>query len=116
VIPYEPPPPPPPPPPVDPPLLSEVPELPFEEKLASITPGYAPEMIFSEYLKFLDSSEKGLNLPNGFVPSTSLCAFLGDQIVGRVSLRHQLNDYLLQLGGHIGYGVLPNNKKFKYIL
>jgi predicted acetyltransferase len=41
------------------------------------------------------------------VPSTFLFAFAGPRIVGRVAIRHELNDSLLRIGGHIGYAVLP---------
>ena len=34
-------------------------------------------------------------------------AFAGETLVGRVSIRHVLSEFLLKLGGHIGYGVLP---------
>ncbi len=32
----------------------------------------------------------------------------GDQYLGAISLRHELNDFLLDAGGHIGYGVRPS--------
>ena len=32
-------------------------------------------------------------------------------IVGRTSIRHTLNDWLLARGGHIGYGVLPGHRR-----
>jgi predicted acetyltransferase len=41
------------------------------------------------------------------VPDTILFGFLDGQIVGRLAIRHRLNDFLLRIGGHIGYGVLP---------
>jgi predicted acetyltransferase len=39
--------------------------------------------------------------------STLLFAFNGERIVGRASLRHLLDDFLLRMGGHIGYVVVP---------
>jgi len=48
----------------------------------------------------------GRNLAEGFVPATFLVAVLDGDIVGRVSVRHQLNDFLRAEAGHIGYGVL----------
>lgn len=33
------------------------------------------------------------------------------RIVGRVSIRHQLNDLLLNVGGHVGYGVVPSRRR-----
>ena len=32
----------------------------------------------------------------------------GDQYLGAISLRHELNDFLYDAGGHIGYGVRPS--------
>lgn len=32
-------------------------------------------------------------------------------IVGRVSIRHELNDFLLNVGGHVGYGVAPEHRR-----
>jgi hypothetical protein len=31
----------------------------------------------------------------------------GDKVLGAVALRHELNDFLLNAGGHIGYGIAP---------
>ncbi|KNX39452.1 GNAT family N-acetyltransferase [Luteipulveratus halotolerans] len=31
-----------------------------------------------------------------------------DRVLGSLSLRHELNDFLLNAGGHIGYGVRPS--------
>jgi len=48
------------------------------------------------------------------VPATFLLAEVGGVIVGRASIRHELNDYLLAAGGHIGYGVLPAYRRRGY--
>jgi predicted acetyltransferase len=34
----------------------------------------------------------------------------GDRILGAISLRHTLNDFLIDVGGHIGYGVRPSER------
>ncbi len=39
--------------------------------------------------------------------STWLVAEVDGEIVGRTSIRHELNAYLAFHGGHIGYGVRP---------
>lgn len=72
---------------------------------------YQPGMNFSKYIELLNQNEKGLQLAPGLVLDTSLFAFLDSEIVGRVSLRHELNDLLFQVGGHIGYGVLPRFRR-----
>jgi len=34
-----------------------------------------------------------------------------DRVLGAISLRHELNEFLLQAGGHIGYGVRPSARR-----
>jgi predicted acetyltransferase len=43
-----------------------------------------------------------------FVPTTHLWAVAEDQFVGRISIRHELNDALRVEGGHIGYDTVPS--------
>jgi predicted acetyltransferase len=45
------------------------------------------------------------------VPATFLVAHLGSDLVGRVSVRHELNAFLRDFGGHIGYGVRPSHRR-----
>lgn len=47
----------------------------------------------------------GEGLAAGWVRNTFLIAIEDDAIVGRVSIRHELNDFLADIGGHVGYGV-----------
>ena len=35
----------------------------------------------------------------------------GDRILGAIALRHELNAFLLDRGGHIGYGVRPSERR-----
>lgn len=56
----------------------------------------------------------GIGLPEGFVPETFLLAFAEGELVGRVSIRHTLNDFLVQVGGHIGYCVRPGFRRCGY--
>lgn len=62
---------------------------------------------WSAYLGRLESSRCGEDVPVGRVPSTFLVAEVDGRIVGRVSIRHELNAYLAERGGHIGYGIRP---------
>jgi predicted acetyltransferase len=41
------------------------------------------------------------------VRETFLFPFVGSTIVGRVSIKHSLNDFLERFGGQIGYVVVP---------
>lgn len=62
---------------------------------------------WTAYLDRLDSLRRGENIPDGWVSSTFLVAEVEGHIVGRVSIRHELNAYLEERGGHIGYGIRP---------
>src|SRR5262245_22544941 len=71
-------------------------------------------MPFSGYVRRLEGWSQGKGLPSGFVPSTFLLAAVGHKVIGRVSLRHVLNEYLLRIGGHVGFGVVPSERRKGY--
>ena len=75
---------------------------------------YEEGMAFGRYLEVLEEQERGLNLAPGYVPTTFLFAFAGERIVGRVTIRHTLNDLLQRDGGHIGYVVVPEFRRRGY--
>jgi predicted acetyltransferase len=78
--------------------------------------GFAVEAAarWDDYLQTLAGNRLGVNLPEGHVPSTFLVADVGRQIVGRVSIRHELNESLRVVGGHIGYCVLAGHRRRGY--
>ncbi|NLT58946.1 MAG: GNAT family N-acetyltransferase [Clostridiales bacterium] len=46
-----------------------------------------------------------------FVPATVYFGVAEGRIVGILQIRHFLNEYLLQYGGHIGYSVCPTARR-----
>ncbi len=66
------------------------------------------------YLSHLESEQLGLRLADGRVPSSFLVAEVEGKLVGRVSIRHQLNEFLAQAGGHVGYCVRPGVRRRGY--
>ena len=58
-----------------------------------------------------DSGDRGPAMPAGRVPNTHFWIADGDDLVGYLHLRHELNDWLLEEGGHIGYSVRPARRR-----
>lgn len=57
---------------------------------------------------------EGVGVREGWVPATFLVAEVEGHLVGRISVRHELNDYLREVAGHIGYGVRPAFRRRGY--
>ena len=76
--------------------------------------GYEPGMPWGTYLRALEDRRHGLNLPPGSVPAAFLVADVAGDIVGRSSVRFELNEFLAREGGHIGYCVLPPFRRLGY--
>lgn len=68
---------------------------------------WQPGMSHEDHLQRLAKNKRGQDIPDEHVPSSMLYGFIGENIIGRVSVRHRLNDFLLERGGHIGFAVAP---------
>ena len=69
-----------------------------------------------DWLKELNKRSCEDTVPEGLVPSST---YLGvrekdNYIVGMIDIRHYLNEYLTQVGGHIGYGVRKTERNKGY--
>lgn len=69
---------------------------------------------WSSYLGRLEQFRLGQSLPADHVPATFLAAEADGDLVGRVSVRHELNDFLARWGGQIGYAVRPAFRRRGY--
>lgn len=73
-------------------------------------PGGAARLVQS-----LRDGERGIGLPEGWVPCTTywiIDSAQPERVLGSLALRHHLdNDFLLEYGGHIGYGVRPSERR-----
>lgn len=67
---------------------------------------------YEDYLKELAKREAG---HDKWLPCTNY--FLvddTDRVVGMIDIRHDLNEYLHQVGGHVGYGIHPSERRKGY--
>ncbi len=62
-------------------------------------------------VRLLRQSDESVPVAEGRVHATDWWIADGDTYLGAISLRHRLNDYLLRIGGHIGYHVRPSARK-----
>ena len=69
---------------------------------------------FGDYVRLLNCWERGQELPAGYVAGGFYVGVVSGEIVGRVSVRFQLNEFLSSVGGHIGYGVRPRYRREGY--
>jgi predicted acetyltransferase len=70
---------------------------------------------FQGMIEFLLNNEKGENLPDGWVPSSTYWLVTEDRkVVGAINIRHHLTEKLLNAGGHIGYGIRPSERRKGY--
>lgn len=90
----------------------------FRDNGEKIIPGSADnkELSYENWLEKRRKSSQGIDLAPNRVPSTLY--FLIDKkqqkILGAVSIRHRLNGSLLRVGGNIGYGVTPSERRKGY--
>jgi predicted acetyltransferase len=73
-----------------------------------------PAQAWPSYLEDLERVRLGTDIPPDFVPATFLIAEVDGALVGRVSIRHELNHDLLETGGHIGAAVRPRYRRRGY--
>jgi predicted acetyltransferase len=70
---------------------------------------------FEEYVARLEQQSRSVNLPPGFVPSSTFWLLdMADEIVAVSNLRHALTESLLSFGGHVGFGVRPSARRRGY--
>ncbi len=60
----------------------------------------SPESYFQDALDMRQGREL-----DGLVPATNFWIIVEEEYVGRISIRHELNEWLKNYGGHIGYEI-----------
>ena len=67
-----------------------------------------------EWVQFTENTKNKESVTPGFVTAHTFFAFDNNKIVGIINARHELNDYLLNFGGHIGYSVRKSERRKGY--
>ncbi|EJO5349161.1 GNAT family N-acetyltransferase [Clostridium botulinum] len=80
------------------------------------TAGLQVSKNFHQWLSMVMDNLKKETVRNGFVPSsTYLAVRLSDnKLIGMIDIRHKLNNYLFEFGGHIGYSVRKSERRKGY--
>ena len=75
---------------------------------------WKPGVSWLDHIECLRKGKLGIDLPADRVPDSMYYGFLNGAIIGRLSLRHELNEFLRTRGGHIGYSVAPKFRGFGF--
>jgi predicted acetyltransferase len=75
---------------------------------------WQPSMPWSAFLQSNDELRQGLDPSNYRVRGCQLAAVVDGVIVGRTSLRYELNEFFAERGGHVGYAVAPAHRRKGY--
>jgi len=78
---------------------------------------YAGRMFDKTYEEWMEEKRRDEfeeTRPENYVPSSTYFLIEGERVLGCVNIRHRLNDRLFALGGHIGGGIRPSERKKGY--
>lgn len=80
------------------------------------TAGLQNYKYFDDWFSAVIDNSKEETVRAGFVSATTLLAVrAGDRrLVGMIDIRHRLNDFLLKIGGNIGYSVRKSERRKGY--
>ncbi len=80
------------------------------------TAGLRNAETFEEWYSAFCDNLKEETVRAGLVPSNTYMAISTDdgRLIGMIDIRHRLNDYLLDFGGHIGYSVRKSERQQGY--
>jgi|SRR3954447_24674961 predicted acetyltransferase len=68
--------------------------------------------VFSAWVERLQQqSDRSVDVGEGRVHATHWWIVEGDSYLGAIDLRHYLNAFLLDVGGHIGYSIRPSARR-----
>ena len=69
---------------------------------------------YREWLREQDGWSRGEGLPAGYVPQTLFWLYVDGAPAGMGKIRHELNESSRLVGGNIGYGIRPTERRKGY--
>ena len=80
------------------------------------TAGLGKAENFEEWLKAIVDNSFEETVRQGFVPSSTYLAVSveDDKLLGMIDIRHKLNEYLFNFGGHMGYSIRKSERRKGY--
>lgn len=80
------------------------------------TAGLGSAETFEEWYSAFCDNSKEETVRDGLVPATTymVVSVSDGHLIGMIDIRHRLNDYLLNFGGHIGYSVRRSKRRQGY--
>jgi predicted acetyltransferase len=69
---------------------------------------------YERWLKWMRDDQSPDTCPEGSPPQTLYFCFVGEELVGAVTVRHCLNEKTAVDGGHIGLGIRPGSRMRGY--
>ncbi len=69
---------------------------------------------FPRFVHYLLLQRDSSQIESGVVPFSDYWLIDDEEYIGRLSVRHELNDYLYRFGGHIGYEIRPSRRRRGY--
>lgn len=71
--------------------------------------------IYENWLKVVTDTMNEETVPEGLVPALTFLAMTNDgRLVGMINIRKELNDYLFNFGGNIGYSIRKSERRQGY--
>lgn len=74
------------------------------------------KLSYADWIKQLENNSKEETVTPGWVQSSTFFGIRESdgKIIGVIDIRHKLNDFLREYGGHIGFGVRPTERRKGY--
>jgi predicted acetyltransferase len=72
------------------------------------------EANFEAFVEEERGHARGEYQPEGYVPQSEFWLVDGEEYIGHVGIRHELNEHLKTVGGHIGYTIVPSKRGLGY--